>query len=96
LEKNTEQDYQAIRNDVNQLRSDIASLLKTAQSSGKENFQQTHEEVVEKLKHSSGKVSQQAHEVSDQIEQKYQEKPLIFMIGAFLIGLLLGRVLNNK
>lgn len=52
-DKNIEQDYEAIKNDVAQLRSDIAVLLKTAQASGKESIQQNHEDVVEKLKNSS-------------------------------------------
>lgn len=95
-DKNIEQDYEAIKNDVAQLRSDIAVLLKTAQASGKESIQQNHEDVVEKLKNSSEKASQQAHEIGGRLEQQYEEKPLIFMIVAFLVGIFLGRILTNK
>jgi len=95
-DKSIEQDYEAIKNDVAQLRSDIAVLLKTAQASGKEGLQQTHEEVVEKFKNSSEKASQQAREIGGRLEHQYEEKPLIFMIGAFLIGIFLGRIFTNK
>ena len=88
-DKSMDQDYEAIKKDISQLRNDIAALLATAKVAGKENLSKAHDEASQKLKDNTEKVG-------GRVEKQYEERPLIFMIGAFLIGIFLGRVLSNK
>ena len=94
-DKTLDQDYEAIRRDVSQLRSDITALLQSVSASGKASMENAKDEAGEKLKQNADRVTQQAKEIGSRVENQYEEKPFLFMIGAFLIGIILGRIFTN-
>ena len=95
-DKSIDQDYESIKQDISQLRSDLASLLHTAKESGRDSFSRAQSEASERIRSGTDKVARKAGEVGERIEAQYEERPLIFMIAAFVIGIVLARVFTHK
>ena len=94
-DKSVEQDYEALKKDISQLRSDLGSLIDSAKASGKEGFSKAQSQASERLRESTDKATRKAEEIGGRIEAQYEERPLMFMIAAFVIGIILGRVVRK-
>ncbi len=95
-DKSLNEDYESLKKDISQLRNDLSSLLNNAKESGQDGLAKAKSDASEKLREGTDKAARKAEELGGRIEAQYEERPLIFMIAAFVVGIVLGRQFLRK
>ena len=97
------QDMQILRDDVTKLRSDLSGITQRLLEAGKDeagNARYKLEAEVRNLLDEVGQALGQTRERSrravEGVEHKIEERPLISLIIAFIVGLLLGKLFDRK
>ena len=54
------------------------------------------DKIIEDLKNELGRVRGMGRETFESVEQQIQEKPLMSLLIAFILGLLLGKLLDRR
>ena len=90
-EKNVSDEYDSVKADLAKLQSDVTALMEALASSGKSQVERTRQEAKPRLREGAEEVGKRAQDLGDTLEKQYEEKPLLMLIGAFLLGVVLGR-----
>jgi len=85
-------DVEALKVEMEKLRSDVAATTRTLRDLGGTVSGQAAQRVRETALQARARVNKTAEDVEHQIE----ERPLVSIIGAFLVGLLLGALFSRR
>ncbi len=91
-EEQRSKDVEALKMEVEKLRGDLASTTRTLRDIGGTLGEQATDRVRETADRARKRVNKTADDVSHQIE----DRPLISIIGAFLLGLVLGALFSRR
>lgn len=91
-EEQRSKDIEALRGELDKLRADVVAATRTARELGGTLGEQAASRVRETADRARAQVNRSAADVGHQIE----ERPLTSIVGAFLIGLLLGLVFGRR
>ena len=87
-----EADYDALRMELDQLRSDIAGLTRTLKDIGAGETGAAYE----KVKQSAHKAQEQAAQTVGAVGHEIGERPFTSVITAFSVGLMLGMMFSRR
>lgn len=85
-------DVEALKVEMEKLRADVAATTRTLRDLGGSLSGQAADRVRETADRARARVTKTADDVGHQIE----ERPLVSIIGAFLLGLLLGALFSRR
>jgi len=91
-------DLESLKNDVSKLQSDISDITqkliyKAKTDSGPIPMK---DKIIEDLKNELDRARGKGREAFESVKQKIQEKPLMSLLIAFILGLLLGKLLDRR
>jgi len=83
---------EALRDEVERLRADMAAIAQTLKSMGAEGGSKVYERVREKASRAKG----EAEEVASNVGRRIEERPLIAVLIALFIGAILGALMSRR
>ena len=83
---------ETLREEVRQLRADMAAIAKTLKDIGAEGGSKVYDRVREQASRVKGEAEQAASTVGRQIE----ERPLTAVLTAFILGAILGALISRR
>ncbi|MGH7849381.1 MAG: DUF883 family protein [Thermodesulfobacteriota bacterium] len=95
-QENLGQDLEALREDVTKLRSDLSQLAKSLLDKGKSETDTAKDRVMEELMSNLRSARDKSSETVESVEHKIQEKPLMSLLIAFVVGLILGKLFESR
>lgn len=87
-----EKEYETLRAEMEQLRSDISAISQTLQDI----VQTEGTASYERIRKSAEKVQSQARHTAEALSDQIEERPLTSLAGAFVVGLLLGMLFGRR
>jgi ElaB/YqjD/DUF883 family membrane-anchored ribosome-binding protein len=87
-----DQDTQNLRNEVEQLRSDLRSVTDTVKDIAAERGEQARA----RLREGAGAARDRAVRAEKAVEQQVEERPLASVLVVFIGGLITGLLLQNR
>ena len=90
------QDLETLREDVTKLRADLSQIAKSLLEKGKNETDSAKDRIFEELRYDLQSARNKGRETVDTVENKIQEKPLMSLLIAFLIGLVLGKLFDRR
>lgn len=91
-EEQRSKDIDALKAELDKLRADVVTATRTAKELGGTLSEQAAGRIRESADRARARVNKSAADVGHEIE----ERPLVSIVGAFLIGLLLGLVFARR
>lgn len=91
-----DKDYQALKSDVAQLRGDLSALLNSISTEAKSKRADAGEHLKNKFTATKDQVGDKATQIGSEIRAHQEDKPLLFLLLAFLVGIVLGKVINSS
>ncbi len=102
-ERELSQDISALKDDLNQLRQDVASLsdsLKKVVGSGAEAGRAKAVDELDRLydqfKEGYESVRREGRHAKTGIEREIEDRPLTTLLGAFVVGVVLGKFVSTR
>jgi ElaB/YqjD/DUF883 family membrane-anchored ribosome-binding protein len=83
---------ETLREEINQLRADMAAIAGTLRDMGAEGGSKVYERVRESAERAKGEAEHAAADVGRQIK----EKPLTAVLIAFIVGAILGALIGRR
>ena len=83
---------ETLREEINQLRSDMAAIARTLKDLGAEGGSKVYERLHETAERARGEAEEAAASVSKRIE----DKPLSAVVMAFILGAILGALIGRR
>lgn len=83
---------EALREDIERLRADMAAIAKTLKTMGAEGGNRVYERVREQAARARGEAEEAASNVGRQIE----ERPLTAVLTALILGAILGALISRR
>ena len=83
---------ETLREEINQLRADMAAIAATLKNMGAEGGSRMYERLRESAERAKGEAEHAAASVGQRIE----EKPLIAVVTAFVLGAILGALISRR
>lgn len=104
--KSTQDDYNQVKRDLQELREDLANLTRTVSESQKSNISSLRDEIRRESREALDQVRQKGdealHRAKDagdkafhDVEHKIEERPFLSIIIMFLAGILVGKMLDR-
>lgn len=104
--KSGQDEYNQVKKDLQQLREDLASLTKAVSEGQKSNISSLRDEIRRESREALDNVRQRgtdafnrAKDVGDKaihdVEHKIEERPFLSVIIMFLVGVLVGKLLDR-
>jgi len=87
-----EDDYETLRKEIDQLRSDVAALVNTLKGIAADETGSAYESV----RRSAQKAQEQAQQTVGAVGQEIGERPFTSVLSAFSIGLLIGVLFSRR
>ena len=87
-----EQNTEALRNELNQLREDVRRITHTL----KEVTASSGEETLEQVRDRLAQAKERALEAERSIEKQVEERPMTSILTAFVGGLIAGLLLQSR
>lgn len=85
-------DIETLKVEIDKLRADVAATTRTLKDLGGSLGAQ----AAATLRGSAERARSEVHKAADDVSHQIEERPLISIIGAFLIGLVLGTLLSRR
>jgi ElaB/YqjD/DUF883 family membrane-anchored ribosome-binding protein len=95
-QENLGQDLEALREDVTKLRSDLSQLAKSLLEKGKSETDTAKDRVIDELMSNLRSAREKGGDTVESVEHRIQEKPLMSLLIAFLVGLVLGKLFDKR
>jgi ElaB/YqjD/DUF883 family membrane-anchored ribosome-binding protein len=95
-QENLGQDLEALREDVTKLRSDLSQLAKSLLERGKSETDTAKDRVIDELMSGLRSAREKGGGTVESVEHRIQEKPLMSLLIAFLVGLVLGKLFDKR
>lgn len=83
---------EALRQDIDRLREDFAQMGKTMKAFANE----VGSDAVAKMRDASGQAKVRAGQAADAVSQTIEERPLVSLLSAFVVGLILGILFGRQ
>ena len=83
---------EALREEIKQLRSDMAAIARTLKDMGAEEGSKIYEGLHDSVERAKGEAEQAATTLGRQIE----ERPLTAVVAAFILGSILGALISRR
>ncbi|QSP94779.1 DUF883 family protein [Marinobacter salinisoli] len=104
--KSGKDEYSQVKQDLQQLRDDLATLTKALTEEQKGNISSLRDEIRRESQQAFDQVRQKGNEAVDRaknagdkaihdVERKIEERPLLSVVIMFLIGVLVGKLLDR-
>lgn len=87
-----EKDYETLRKEMDQLRSDVTALMNTLKGIAADESGSAYETV----RRSARKAQEQAAQTAGAVGQEIGERPFTSVLSAFSIGLLIGVLFSRR
>ncbi|MDY6919104.1 MAG: hypothetical protein SV765_02700 [Pseudomonadota bacterium] len=94
--KKVEQDYQNLTNDISALKQDVSALVSALKDRAGEVTEQRKDSVTHAFNRRLGQAQSKADELSGKTRESFEERPWLFLLGAFLIGALMSGLFNRR
>lgn len=98
-----ESDIEALREEVKELRNDVASVtdtlkkvLRSKAQEGETEVQGEFERLYDQFKETYDSVRRESSRVKTGIEREVEERPFTTLIGAFIVGMILGKFMAAR
>lgn len=91
-EEATPQDIQALRNELGQLRKDLSAMAGTL----KDLAGDLGSDAYDRVRTAAGKVRTRAETAAEDVTDTIEQRPLLSIVTAFVIGLLLGVLFGRQ
>lgn len=102
----TQDDYNQVKRDLQELREDLGKLTRTVSESQKSNISSLRDEIRRESREALDQVRQRGdealHRAKDagdkafhDVEHKIEERPFLSIIVMFLAGILVGKMLDR-
>jgi len=95
-ERDLGKDVDAIKNDLDALRKDLASVLETIKGTAKNRAESEIEALQKRLNQIAGNVQTSSREGLRAVESEIGDKPLVSVAIAFAVGMVLGRLFDRR
>ena len=95
-ERDLNKDVDAIKADLDALRKDLASVLATIKDGAKNRAESEIDALQKRLNEIAGDVQTTGRDGLRAVESQIEEKPLISVAIAFMVGMILGRVFDRR
>lgn len=95
-EDGLDNDLESLRDDVSKLKSDISDITQKLIYKAKSDSGPMKDKIIEDLKNELDRARGKGRETFESVEQQIQEKPLMSLLIAFILGLLLGKLLDRR
>lgn len=104
--KSTQDDYNKVKQDLQELREDLSKLTRAVTESQKSNISSLRDEIRRESREAFDQVRQKGdqalHRAKDagdkavhEVEHKIEERPFLSIIIMFLAGILVGKLLDR-
>lgn len=95
-DRDLNKDVDAIKNDLDALRKDLASVVETIKGSAKSRAESEIEALQKRLNQIAGNVQTSGREGLQAVEDQITDKPLVSLALAFAVGMALGRLFDRR
>ncbi|KPJ95903.1 MAG: hypothetical protein AMJ55_02890 [Gammaproteobacteria bacterium SG8_15] len=85
-----------LKADIADLRSDVASLVKTLKDAGVEQGQEAYDRAYERARQTGEAVRARAEDVYETFGKEVEERPLTSVLTAFGVGFVVGMLLDHR
>ena len=89
-------DLESLKDDISKLKSDISDITQKLIYKAKTDSGPMKDKFIEDLKNELDRARGKSRETFESVEQQIQEKPLMSLLIAFILGLLLGKLLDRR
>jgi ElaB/YqjD/DUF883 family membrane-anchored ribosome-binding protein len=93
--RNIEAEFDAVKEDLTKLRSDILMLSNALKGATSETVQDQIGQIRSRIDSLTGEAKQHGQQTLDDLTDRIEEKPLTSVLIAFGVGLLFGRLLDR-
>lgn len=104
--KSGQDEYNQVKQDLQQLRDDLAKLTRAVTEGQKGNISSLRDEIHRESREAFDQVRQKGNEAVERaktagdkaihdVEKKIEERPLLSIVIMFLIGVLVGKLLDR-
>jgi ElaB/YqjD/DUF883 family membrane-anchored ribosome-binding protein len=101
--KELNQDVEAIRDDIKQLRQDLTGLtvdfkkvMQGGAEAGRDRAQDELERLYDQFKETYGSVLREGGRAKTGLEKEIGDRPFTILLGAFIVGIFLGRSMSTS
>ena len=89
-------DVENLKEDISKLREDLSQVARTLLNKGKGETEAAKDRLIEELKYELDNARHKGKETVETLEGKIQEKPLMSLLIAFIVGMFLGKLFDRK
>lgn len=93
--KNSDQEYQQVKNDLKALREDFAALTKSVADGQKSSLSSLRSELERESKEALEYARKTGDKAMHDVEGKISERPFLSIVIMFLAGLVVGKLLDR-
>ena len=83
---------EGLREEIRQLRADLAAIASAMKNLGTE----SGADVYERLRESAARVKEEAEHAATSVGRQIEDKPLIAISTAFILGAILGALIGRR
>ncbi|WP_296935548.1 hypothetical protein [uncultured Marinobacter sp.] len=91
----TQDDYNQVKRDLQELREDLAKLTRTVSESQKSNISSLRDEIRRESREALHRAKDAGDKAFHDVEHKIEERPFLSIIVMFLAGILVGKMLDR-
>ena len=104
--KSSQDEYKQVKQDLQQLKDDLANLTRAVSDSQKSNISSLRDEIRRESREAFDQVRQKGNDALDraknagdkavhEVEHKIEERPFLSIMIMFLVGVLVGKLLDR-
>ena len=95
-QESTSKEFEALKEDLERLRADVESLLKTATAEQRRNAEEGAARAKAAGEAALGQVRDKANESIESIEQNVRHHPFLSLLAAFGVGMLIAQLVTRR
>jgi ElaB/YqjD/DUF883 family membrane-anchored ribosome-binding protein len=95
-ERDLNKDVDALKADLNALRKDLSSVVETIKGTAKSRAESEIDALQKRINQIAGDVQASGREGLRAVESHIEDKPLISLGIAFMVGMVLGRLFDRR
>lgn len=93
--KSNQENYQSVKDDLQVLRDDLAKLTRAVGDQQKNKVSSLRDEVLREGNEALDSVRKRGDQMTKEVEGKISERPFLSVVVMFLVGLLVGKLLDR-
>lgn len=88
-------DYQTLKNDVAQLQKDLGVLVGSLKEEARTRTDRAKADASASVAASKDSLVAAATDAEQEVKRQFEEKPLLFLLASFIIGMLIGKAVSR-